>query len=91
MSNIQELRMQRWERIQKAGMIRFILIRGLSFGLLFGIAILIIPPSSNHRLPAWYILVPVFCLAGLAWGSGMWFVTMGEYNRAKRSQNRNPN
>jgi len=78
-SNIQQLRMQRWERIQKAGKVRFILIRGLPFGFLLGaITYLISPPP----LPL-FLLVSIYTLAGLAWGAWMWTFMMWEYKRAK--------
>jgi len=80
MGKIRERRLARWERIRQSGMLRFTLTRGLSFGILLGLTVYIF---SDAPLP-WYILFPLFCLGGLLWGAAMWFVTMWQYNRARR-------
>lgn len=80
MSDIRQLQLARWECIRKAGMLRFVLTHGLRFGVLFGVLIYIISPPPLH----WYITTLVFCGAGLVWGASMWFVTMWQYDRARR-------
>jgi hypothetical protein len=79
MSDIRQLRLARWERIKKAGMLRFVLTRGLTFGVLFGVVVFILPPPAP-----WYILVLLCCAAGLVWGTAMWFFTMWEYGQARK-------
>jgi hypothetical protein len=81
MGDIRQLRLTRWERIQKAGMLRFVLTRGLAFGILFGVMVCIPSPPP---LP-WYILMLLFCVAGLAWGAAMWGFTMWQYGRARKN------
>lgn len=82
MSTPHELRMQRLERTVSAGMVRFVLTRGLAFAVLFGVLAYIIAPPP---IP-WFASAPLFCLMGFAWAAGMWFVILWSYKRAKKSR-----
>ena len=80
MSDIRQLRLARWERIKKAGILRFVLTRGISFAVLFGVMVFILSPPP---LP-WYILALLCCVGGLVWGTAMWFITMWQYSQARK-------
>lgn len=74
--------MQRLQRTVSAGMIRFILTRGLAFALLFGVMAYIIAPPP---MP-WFASAPLFSLIGFAWAAAMWFVILWTYKRTKKSR-----
>jgi hypothetical protein len=89
MKSIQELRLQRWERIRKGGIVKFILIRGLGWIVLMCIAELVMYALGQPRL-AWYWMVPAVLFTGLLWDMTRWFVIMRLYARAQKAKN-NPN
>jgi hypothetical protein len=78
MSDIKQLRLARWERIQKGGILRFIATRGLIFAVFFGVMVFISSP-----LP-WYLSLLVSCVAGLVWATVMWFFTMWQFSQARK-------
>jgi hypothetical protein len=86
-SKIQELRLQRWERIRKGGIIKFMLIRSLGWIVLMCISELVMYALGEPRL-AWYWMVPAVLFAGLLWGLARWFVIMWFYARAQKSKNK---
>ena len=87
MSRIQELRLQRWERIRKRGFLKFILIRGLGWIVLMCISELVMYALGRPRL-VWYRIAPAVLFAGLLWELAMWFVIMGSSARAKKAKNK---
>ena len=84
MSEIQELRLPRWERIKQAGIWRFVFFRGvLGWGVPMGIFGLIFEHVSHkEEVFALYLTLGLCLLGGFAWGLAMWFVTMRIYSRA---------
>jgi hypothetical protein len=73
-------RLARWERIQKAGMLRFVLTRGILFGSMFGAAVYFISPPPQP----WYSFLATVFVMSVAWAIAMWFVTMWQYRRAQK-------
>jgi hypothetical protein len=87
MSRIQELRLQRWERIRKGGIVKFMLIRGLGWIVLMSISELVMYALGEPRL-AWYWMVPAVLVAGLLWNFAMWFVIMELYAHGTKAKNK---
>jgi hypothetical protein len=87
MSNIQQLRLARWERIKQGGIWRFVFLRGvLGWGLAMGIiGIIFEQVSRQSEACAWYLILGLCLAGGFVWGLGMWFVTMWSYSRALKS------
>ena len=82
MTKIEGLRMKRWERIERGGIFRFVILKGSAWSICvaaIGYAFTTIPM-------AWYCFVPSVWFVGLIWGLVMWFVTMGCYAREKKRQ-----
>ena len=75
-------RLARWERLQKAGMLRFVLTRGLLFGIMFGVGVCLVSPPPQP----WYSFVADVFVMSLAWAIAMWFVTMWQYRRAQKQK-----
>jgi len=76
-------RLARWERLQKAGMLRFVVTRGLLFGVMFGVGVYMIAPPPQR----WYSSVVLgVSVAGLVWVIAMWFVTLWQYRRAQKQR-----
>jgi hypothetical protein len=73
-------RLERLERIQKAGMLRFILTRSLWFG---GIFTLFVSATSQWIQP-WYRFVATVFVMSVGWAMAMWFVTLWQYRRAHK-------
>jgi hypothetical protein len=80
MSDIQKLRLARLESIQRAGALRFILSRGLAFGVLFGAMVMLSSPPPL----AWYALLGLFLVAGLVFGFVMWLFMVWQLSRARK-------
>jgi membrane protein YdbS with pleckstrin-like domain len=72
-------RLARWERIQKAGMLRFVVARGLLFGVTFGVVVWVISPPPQP----WYAFMAEVFVMSVVWAIAMWFVTMWQYRRAQ--------
>lgn len=89
MSRFQELRLQRWERIRKGGIVKFILIRGLGWIVLMCISELVMYALGQPRL-VWYWMVPAVLFTGLSLDLTRWFIIMRLYARAQKAKN-NPN
>jgi hypothetical protein len=87
MRSFQELRLQRWERIHKGGIVKFILIRGLGWIFLMCIAELVMYALGQPRL-RWYWMVPAVLFTGLLWQLAMWFIMMWFYARAKKAKDK---
>src|ERR1700722_2188923 len=87
MRKIKEIRLQRWERIRKGGIVKFILIRGLGWIVLVCISELVMHALGQPEL-VWYWMVPVVLVAGLLWNVAMWFVIMELYARATNAKNK---
>jgi hypothetical protein len=85
MSRFQELRLQRWERVRKGGMLKFMLIRGLGWIVLMCISELVMRALGEPRLVS-YQMVPAILFLGLLWELANWFVTMWLYARAHKSK-----
>ena len=75
-------RLVRWERLQKAGMLRFVLTRGLLFGVMFGVGVYIISPPPQP----WYSFVAAVFVMSLVWAIALWFVIMRQYRRAQKQK-----
>ena len=87
MSDKQQLRLARWERIRQRGIWRFVLLRGvLGWGLTMGIIGIIFERVSwkDEAFP-WYFILGLFLFAGFLWGLGTWFLSMRIYSRAPKS------
>ena len=84
MSDIQQLRLARWERIKQAGIWRFIFFRRvLGWGVPMSIfGIIFEHVSRKEEAIEWYLMLGLCLLGGFVWGLGMWFVTMRIYSRA---------
>jgi hypothetical protein len=87
MNRIQELRLQRWERIRKGGIVKFILIRGLGWIVLVCISELVMHALGQPQV-VWYWMVPAVLFFGLLWYIAKWFVIMWFYARAKNAKNK---
>ena len=87
MSRIQELRLQRWERIRKGGFLKFILIRGLGWIVLMCISELVMCALGKPRLD-WHWTAPAVLFAGLLWELARWFLIMRSYARAKKARDK---
>jgi hypothetical protein len=87
MSDFQQLRLARWERIKQGGIWRFVLLRGvLGWGLTVGIiGIIFEQVSRKSEAFAWYLILGLCLVGGFVWGLAMWFVTMRSYSRAQKS------
>ena len=72
MRPIKELRLQRWERIRKGGIVKFILIRGLGWIFLMCISELVMRALGQPRL-VWYWMAPAVLFVGLSWDLARWF------------------
>jgi uncharacterized BrkB/YihY/UPF0761 family membrane protein len=86
MSRIQEIRLQRWERIRKGGFIKFMLIRGLGWIVLMCIAELVMYALGEPR-PVWYRVAPAVLFVGLLWELARWFLIKWLYARAQKAGN----
>ena len=87
MSRIQEIRLQRWERIRKGGMLKFLLIRGFGWIVLMCISELVMHALGQPRL-AWYWMAPAVLFLGLLWALARWYGIMWFYARAKKAENK---
>lgn len=83
MQHKSQLRLERWEKIKRNGMPRFVLKNGAMFALLFGCYVLFMNPEV---LNAWQVVLPLIFVGGLIWGMAMWFVNMWLYCHAKGSR-----
>ena len=70
MTKTEETKIIQFERIQKEGVLRFVLTRGLLWGLVFFavIKLLIDPPLT------WHFLLGLCCGANLIWNLMRWFI-----------------
>jgi len=87
MSRFQELRLQRWERIRKGGIVKFLLIRSIGWIVLMCISEFVMYALGEPRL-AWYWMASAVLTIGLLWQLAMWFVIMRFYARAKKAENK---
>jgi hypothetical protein len=87
MSDIQQFRLARWERIKRGGMWRFVILRGvLGWGLTMGIiGIIFERVSRKEEAFAWYLILGLCLVGGCVWGLAMWFLTMWSYSRALKA------
>jgi hypothetical protein len=84
MSDIQNLRLVRWERIRRQGIWHFVFVRWvLGAGLPGSIIIIIFDRvTRKDEALAWYLMLGLCLVVGIFWGLAMWFVTMWMYSRA---------
>lgn len=81
MSDIQKLRLARWERIKRQGIWRFVFVRGvLGWGLPMAIFGIIFERVRKEAF-LWYMTLGLCLVGGFLWGLAMWFVTMRIYPR----------
>ena len=87
MSEIQQLRLARWERIKRGGIWRFVFLRGvLGWGLPMGIiGIIFERVSRKEEAFAWYLILGLCLMGGFVWGLAMWFVTRWSYSRSLKA------
>jgi hypothetical protein len=70
LTKTEETKVIQFERIRKEGVLRFVLTRGLFWGLTFFalIRLLFAPPLT------WYFLLGLCCGANLVWNLMRWFI-----------------
>lgn len=88
MSDIRQLRLDRWEKIKKGGIWRFVFLRGvLGWGLSMAvIGIIFELMSRKSEAFPWYLILGLFLIGGFLWGVATWYVTMWCYARTLKSQ-----
>jgi uncharacterized membrane protein YdjX (TVP38/TMEM64 family) len=82
---MENLRIARWEKIKKEGVVKFVLKHGLLFAGLFSCFIFFL---SKPPVPI-YILIILILVGGLLYGVFMWFITMWQYSKTLTKRNRN--
>lgn len=87
MSDKQQLRLVRWERIKQGGIWHFVFLRGvLGWGLTMGIiGIIFEHVSRKEEAFPWYFILGLFLVGGFVWGLATWFVSMRIYSRAPKA------
>ena len=71
--------LERLERIRKAGLLRFVLVWGLVWGVPFAVAMHFAVPSPAP----FYFKLLVSCVGGIIWAVCMWGSTMWQYKRVR--------
>jgi hypothetical protein len=86
MSDQRQLRLARWERTKEAGILRYVLLRGvLGWGLPMGIIGIIFEHlSRKEEAFPWYFILGLCLLGGFVWGVATWFVSVRIYSRAPK-------
>jgi hypothetical protein len=87
MSDKQQLRLARWERIKQRGIWRFVLLQGvLGWGLAMGIiGIIFEHVSRGAEAFPWYFILGLFLVGGFVWGLATWFLSMRIYSRPPKT------
>src|ERR1035437_380160 len=84
-------RLAHYEKVKQGGFWRFVFLRGvLGWGLSCGVGMSILAlvgvlPLPGQRLRFLPVVIGIFMVGGLVWGLAMWFFTMWQYSRARRS------
>lgn len=87
MSDLRQLRLARWKRIEQRGIWHFAFIRGvLGWGVFMSIFGIIFERISwEAEALSWYFIVGICLVVGFFWGLAMWFVMMRIYSRALKA------
>jgi hypothetical protein len=81
MTKREESRQRQWDKLEKQGAFRFILIRGSFWGLMMG-AVFSLTLRTWH-FHSWALFMLIWWIGGLIWGAITWLLSWYGYKKER--------